>query len=436
MLDRASVLALLLPALACGSSNVTGTDGGPSGADGGTDAGQLGDGGAGPQAGLSFRAELMIEFHGGHSPATLYGRLDPTTSVGTATIAFSAWGPSAVASVRRSGDTFEISGLSLDRGFFSARAEGWSLFDHYDFDRLSLTLSGATIALSGAGSARQWDSTDVYDEGPFTAQGSGGPDLEPVIASAEAYQPGGATCSPFSPIGLWVTRGLSQRGLEEGSSVQADGRALALAPSTLTDLGAGLADGISLAPAASWPLGAELQIQLGGQSLGGQRPPPITVPGPGRPASALVAGSPALAAWVGAPPPMLEGTALMIQGLGAWARLPLTNAPQHLGLRVTYLLNPTGVSPNDNPEWVRKIFGWSVTVGDEQEVIATVNRDLVAARVSPVQGGAVALPSELIEIELPAGAGREVVVELRPRSFTRSPATAYGFLLLERVELR
>ena len=68
--------------------------------------------------------------------------------------------------------------------------------------------------------------------------------------------------------------------------------------------------------------------------------------------------------------------------------------------------------------------------------MASVSRDLVNQRVSPVQGGAVGLPSELVEIELPAGEGREVVVELRARSFSRSPATAYGYLLLEQVELR
>lgn len=438
MLDRVSLLALLLPALACGTSAVTGTDGGP-GADGGSgaaDAGARGDAGAPAVVGLSFHAALTIDFHGGQTSATLYGRLDPAQGVGTATIAFSAWGPSAVATARRSGDTIEISGLSLDRGFFSARSEGWSLFDHYDFDRLSLTLSGDQIALSGAGNAQQWETTDVYDEGPFTVQGSGGADLDPVVAIAETYQPGGAACSPFSPIGLWVSRGLSARGLEEGSRVEAAGSVLPLGPSILDDLGAGFADGISLVPAKGWPLGAELKIQLGGQSLGGQSPAPIMIPGPGRPASPLQAGAPALTAWVGAPAPMFEGNALLIQGLGAWARVPLTGAPQRLGLRVTYLLNPTGVSPNDNPEWVRKIFGWSLTVGDEQELIATVNRDLVAERVSPAQGGAFALPTELIEIELPAGAGREVVVELRPRSFSRSPATAYGFLLLESVELR
>lgn len=432
MFDRAPILALLLPALACGSSAVTGTDGGPSAVDasGGLDAG------APAQTGLRFQAEVMIDFHGGQTPATLYGRLDPTKIAGTATIAFSAWGPAAVAATRRSGDVIELSGLTLDRGFFSVRAEGWSLFDHYDFAQLSLTLSGDHITLSGTGSARQWESTDVYDEGPFTLQGSGSPDGDPVVATVESYQPGGAACSPFSPIGLWLSRGLSEQGLLTESRVRAAGRDLLLAPSTLSDLAAGVADGISLAPAKAWPLAAELTIELGGHSLGGLSPAPITIAGPARPAAVLTAGPPALAAWSGAPPPTLEGASLLVQGLGAWARLPLRSAPQHLGLRVTYLLNPTGVSPNDNPEWVRKIFGWSLTVGDEQEVIARVSRDLVGQRVNPVQGGAVGLPSELVEVDLPAGEGREIVVELRARSFSRSPATAYGFLLLEQVELR
>ncbi len=431
MLDRAPLLALLLPALACGSSAVTGTDGGPSAVDAsGADAGVP------AQRSLHFRAEVMIKFHGGQTPATLYGRLDPTESAGTATIAFSGWGPAALATTRRSGDVIKLTGLALDRGFFSARSEGWSLFDHYDFDQLSLTLSGEPITLSGSGSARQWESTDVFDEGPFTLQGSGSPDSDPVVATVETYQPGGAACSPFSPIGLWLSRGLSEQGLLTESRVRADGGDLLLAPSTLIDLAAGVADGISLAPAKAWPLAAELTIELGGQSLGGLSPAPITIAGPSRPASVLTAGPPALAAWSGAPPPTLEGTALLVQGLGAWARLPLRSTPQHLGLRVTYLVNPTGVSPNDNPEWVRKIFGWSLTVGDAQEVMASVSRDLVNQRVSPVQGGAVGLPSELVEIELPAGEGREVVVELRARSFSRSPATAYGYLLLEQVELR
>lgn len=441
-------LALLHSVAACADTAPLGPvdagafDGGAS-----LDAGASSDAGV-LEMGSTFVVPLSVDADGALTELKLYGAFQLTAQPPSVLLAL-ADGPAISTTLTRSGARWLAGPLELERDFLILQRSEVELRDRWSFTTLSFDLdsSPSEIRVSGEGRDHVWLSSDVYDERNFVASGTGLWQATAPQVRAVGYGTNGPWSSACGPLELafeppFAVAGIGQVRAEQG------GQAIELEAPEPIGVGAGYANRAVLRPIGCWPLGGEIELQLPPASLHGGASPELVLSAPAAPNAALqsseFADASALSAWRGLDPPVLEtigapyaldGQALVVTGAAAWAMIHLSPGPHHLTLRLSYWARAEGVPPNNNPDWVLGVFGWSATLGGPTAILERHSVDLRDHTMAPQANGDFALPPETIRFDIDANAPRQLILELAPRSFLRSPAVAYGYLLVDSVQV-